>query len=534
MPRRDDPALRRLVNAVLWPGFLGTDVPGWLRRDLDEGLAGAVLFAQNLGDDDQRRRLAASLHAGRDDVFVGIDEEGGNVTRLEAGSGSSLPGAWQLGHLDDVSLTEAVGAELARRSLAAGANVVLAPVADVNVDPRNPVIGVRSYGTDPGLVSRHVAAQVRGIQRGGAAACAKHFPGHGDTHVDSHYALPTVDLSVEEIERLHLAPFRAAIEAGVASIMTGHLVVPEWGDLPATLNPAILGRLRELGFEGAIVTDALDMAAVRATVGAGPGAVLALRAGADLLCIGNPTNPGAAAAPDQDERDIDEVRDAILGALVDGELAVEVLERAAARVAVLAESVRTPVGVADAATSGFDAGAGASSDGSTDASFGASSDASFDAREVARAAITVHGALPDLGAARLVLDARRATTLAVDTDADVASTIAAGGRVVRIDPVAVPADQLVPAVERAVDGVTGIVATGIVVLVDALDASAAQRAVVEAVAGRGDAVVVHVGVPSDSRVAGLPVVETRAASRLAAVAAAEVLGGSLPLGGSRP
>ena len=197
-----DPALRALVGGVLWPGYLGRSLPVWLRRELaDGGLAGAVLFSHNLGDAAERAALAAELRGIRPGLVVGIDEEGGNVTRVEATTGSTLPGAAQLGFVDDPDATAAVGRALAERSLAVGANVVLAPVADVNTDPRNPVIGVRAFGDEPGIVSRHVAAAVRGIQSSGAAACVKHFPGHGDTHVDSHHALPTLAIGPDERRR---------------------------------------------------------------------------------------------------------------------------------------------------------------------------------------------------------------------------------------------------------------------------------------------------------------------------------------------
>jgi hypothetical protein len=146
-----DPALRALVGGVLWPGFLGRSLPAWLRRELaDGGLAGVVLFSHNLGDDAERAALAAELHSIRSGLVVGIDEEGGNVTRVEATTGSTLPSAAQLGFVDDPDATAAVGRALAERSLAVGANVVLAPVADVNTDPRNPVIGVRAFGDEPG------------------------------------------------------------------------------------------------------------------------------------------------------------------------------------------------------------------------------------------------------------------------------------------------------------------------------------------------------------------------------------------------
>ncbi len=406
--------------------------------------------------------------------------------------------------MDDTDATAAVGRALAERSLAVGANVVLAPVADVNTDPRNPVIGVRAFGDEPGVVSRHVAAAVRGIQSAGAAACVKHFPGHGDTHVDSHHALPTLTIDPDEIERMHLPPFMAAIDAGVAAVMTGHLVVPAWGAAPATLNPAVLGRLRDLGFEGVIVTDALDMAAVRETVGAGPGAVQALLAGADLLCIGNPRNPGAASAADQDERDFREVQSAILAALDDGTLPVAVLERAAERVRALGAAL---------------AGGGFTGDASgADAAHPGAGRMPLDAASVARAALSVDGPIHPAAGPRTVLDVRGRPTIAVDGDADyVAGTLADGGRIVRLDVAHVAGADARPTVaEVAADP------GALVVLVDAVGADTAQRDVIEQLAiARPDAVVVNVGMPGGRL--PLAAVHTRAASRLAAEVASDLL-----------
>ncbi|WP_448006086.1 glycoside hydrolase family 3 protein [Agromyces bauzanensis] len=497
----NDPALRRLVGGVLWPGYLGREVPGWLRRELaDGGLAGVVLFSHNLPS-------VAAFRDLRPGLLVGIDEEAGNVTRLEAGTGSTLPGAAQLGFVDDPDATTAVGRELAERSLAVGANVVLAPVADVNTDPRNPVIGVRAFGSTPELVSRHVAAAVRGIQSAGAAACVKHFPGHGDTHLDSHLALPRLTLDPDEIERMHLPPFQAAIDAGVAAVMTGHLVVPAWGDAPATLNPAVLGRLRVMGFDGVIVTDALDMAAVRETVGAGPGAVQALLAGADLLCVGNPRNPGTAAAPDQDQRDFREVQLAILAAIDDGALPVAVLERAAARVGALGAAL---------AGGGFTGERGRVTD---------AAGTTLDAASVARAAITADAWFAPVPAPRIVLDVRARATVAVDGAGDhVADALAAGGEVVRLDGGAGPA--LRPAVAAVAEREDPLV-----VLVDAVGPHSAQRDVIEQLGAiRPGAVVVNVGVPGGPL--PLAALHTRAASRLAAEAADAVLaaGGRLEAG----
>lgn len=322
--------LDRLSHTVLFPGFAGTqEPPVWLRARLRRGLGGVVLFSRNIESVAQTRALTDQLRAERRELLVATDEEGGDVTRLHAATGSPHPGALALGHQDDPKLTASVAAAIAGELSCAGIDWNLAPVSDVNNNPANPVIGVRSFGADPQLVARHVAAYVRATQQRGIIACAKHFPGHGDTAVDSHLGLPVLGADQTELEAVHLAPFRAAIAAGVRSVMTGHLLVPAWdNDLPATLSEQILtGVLRgRLGFTGVIMTDALEMAGVAGTVGIERGTVLALRAGADALCLG-----GGLADDDVVAR----TQGAILAAVRSGELPVERLRAAAERIAVL-------------------------------------------------------------------------------------------------------------------------------------------------------------------------------------------------------
>jgi beta-N-acetylhexosaminidase len=312
--------LERLASRCIFPGFEGPVVPDWVRRRLADGLGGVVLYAWNVESEDQVRALTGDLRSEQPDVLVAIDEEGGDVTRLEAGTGSSYPGAAALGVVDDAELTERVSASLGAELARVGVNWDFAPVADVNTNPQNPVIGVRSFGSDEDLVARHVAASVRGIQSAGVAACAKHFPGHGDTSVDSHLALPVVDA----VDRAALAPFRAAIAAGVGSIMSAHIVVRALGEIPATMSGAILGDLLrgELGFDGMIVTDALEMKAISETVGVEEGAVRALAAGADGLCLGH----------DLFDESVVRVRDALVDAVRNGRIPDERLAEAAGRV----------------------------------------------------------------------------------------------------------------------------------------------------------------------------------------------------------
>jgi beta-N-acetylhexosaminidase len=277
-----------LAAAVLLPSFPGTEPPDWVRRFLADGGGGITLFSYNGPD---YAAVCSSLRQERPDLLLAIDEEGGDVTRLESEHGSSFPGNAALGAIDDVEATECVAEAIGAALAEAGVNWNFAPVADVTV-PGNPVIGVRSFGSDAGLVARHTAAYVRGLQRAGVAACAKHFPGHGSTEQDSHLELPTVTGDVEA----GLEPFRAAVDAGTRSVMTAHIRVPSYGDDPATINPGVLALLRDMGFDGVIVSDALEMKGLSGARGVEDAAVLALEAGCDALCVGHDLHDEAVSA----------------------------------------------------------------------------------------------------------------------------------------------------------------------------------------------------------------------------------------------
>ena len=349
MPNHGD--LPDLAATVLQPGFEGTSVPDWVRRRLAEGLGGVALFARNVETPAQVAALTAQLRAERPDVIVAIDEEAGDVTRFESRHGSSRPGNLGLGAIDDTELTHAVARDLGLELAHAGITLDYAPDTDVNSNADNPVIGVRAFGAEPGLVARHGAAWISGLQEAGVAACAKHFPGHGDTAVDSHHDVPVINRSRERLAEVELVPFRAAIAAGVQSIMTGHLLVPAYDpDLPATLSRRILtGLLREeLGFQGLIVTDGIEMQGVRRAYGLEGATVRALAAGADAICVGG---------DHADEHTALRLRDAIVAAVRSGELSEERLRDAAARVRKLAAwtlETQTAIGaraLADAAGS---------------------------------------------------------------------------------------------------------------------------------------------------------------------------------------
>lgn len=317
--------LRRSALACIWPGFPGYEAPDWVRRRLAEGMGGVCLFGWNVRDVDQVAELTASLRAENPAVLVSTDEEGGDVTRLELATGSSFPGNWALGVVDDVRVTEEVATAIGSLCARAGVNLDLAPVADVNSNPANPVIGIRSFGAEPELVARHVAAFVQGLQRCRVAACAKHFPGHGDTSQDSHHELARAEGDLDAA----LVPFRAAIDADVKAIMTAHIVVPAHGDAPATVSKELLaGVLRgDLGFDGLVVTDALEMRGLADSVGIEEGAVRAIEAGADALCLGH----------DLADEAVESVCAAITSAVESGRLPLERLGEARDRIAAVAE-----------------------------------------------------------------------------------------------------------------------------------------------------------------------------------------------------
>ncbi|WP_416968676.1 glycoside hydrolase family 3 protein [Streptomyces sp. 4F14] len=337
--------------AVLQPGFTGTTAPDWLLRRLDEGLTSVGLFARNIAGPEQLSDLTAELRKARPEVVVAVDEEGGDVTRLEARRGSSFPGNLALGVVDDTDLTYGVAAELGRRLAACGVTLDWAPSADVNTDPDNPVIGVRSFGADPALVARHTAAYVTGLQSAGVAACAKHFPGHGDTSVDSHESLPRIDVPYEVLAARDLPPFRAAIAAGTRAIMTAHILTPALDPTrPATLSRRTLDLLRrDLAYDGLIITDGMEMRAIADTYGIERGTVLAIAAGADAICVGGGLS---------DDETVTRLRDALIAAVHTGDLPEERLAEAADRVRALAAWTRRGARGHSEAGGGVGAGVG--------------------------------------------------------------------------------------------------------------------------------------------------------------------------------
>jgi len=342
-------------------------VPDWVRSRLRAGLGSVALFGSNVESPGQVRSLTDVLRDARPQVLVATDEEAGDVTRLYAAAGAPWPGNAALGVVDDVRLTELVAAGVGAELAAAGIDIDLAPVVDVNSNPDNPVIGVRSFGAAPAVVARHARAFVAGLQAAGVGACAKHFPGHGDTAVDSHVGLPVVDVPIEVLRARELVPFAEAVAAGSVAVMTSHVLLPALdAGLPATLSARTLGVLRrDLGFDGVVVSDALDMAGASTGRGVPAAAVAALGAGCDLLCLG----------ADCAESDVEAVVAAIVAAVATGALAEARLASAAGRVRAARRRI----------------------DGLRAAPAGRAADGLAAGREVARRAVAVEtGALPDL------------------------------------------------------------------------------------------------------------------------------------------
>ena len=270
----------RVVMVDIEGRQLDADTAAFLR---EHRIRAVCLFRKNLGTEAEIRQLTADLRATLGEgALIAMDQEGGSSVR--ALSLPQAPGAMALGAAGDEALAERVGAGVARGLRYLGINWNFAPVLDINNNPANPVIGERSFGADPFTVARLAGAWMRGATAQGVACCGKHFPGHGDTHTDSHHALPVVDKPLAALEALELLPFRA-LAPHAPSIMTAHILYPQIDpEHPATLSrPVLTGLLRErIGYDGVVITDALLMKAVHERYGHGRAAVLALQAGADM------------------------------------------------------------------------------------------------------------------------------------------------------------------------------------------------------------------------------------------------------------
>jgi beta-N-acetylhexosaminidase len=278
------------LGALLTVGIPGPTLDGETRDILAEiEPGGVILFRRNVGESsvEQIAELVAELHRLPSAPLVSIDHEGGRVMRFGAPF-THFPPAAAIGQHRDPRLAEQVGLAMARELRSVGIDLSYAPVLDVDSNPANPVIGNRSFASDPEVVTEMALALALGLQAGGVIPCGKHFPGHGDTAVDSHYDLPVVRRSRAQLEQVELRPFRAAIAAGLPMLLTAHVIYTALdSERPATLSPLIVDDLlrQQCGYDGVLGSDDLEMRAITGHRGIGVAAVAALQAGVDILLV---------------------------------------------------------------------------------------------------------------------------------------------------------------------------------------------------------------------------------------------------------
>ena len=346
----------RQVGQRFMVGFEGLSASAdvrWLIRSL--GAGHIILFARNVDRPEQVADLVRELQGVARDagherpLLVAVDQEGGRVARLRE-PWTLWPPARIVGRAGSEGLASRAGEAIAAELSACGIHFDCAPVVDVDSNKANPVIGDRSFGEDPELVGRLAAAFIQGLQGGGVAAAAKHFPGLGDTAVDSHLDLPRVEHDRSRLEAVELRPFRRAIEAGVASVMTAHVLASALDEtLPGTLSPRVVSDVlrKDLGFRGVVVSDDLEMKAVATRWRPGVAAVLAAKAGCDIVSV-------CARAEAQAE-----AIEAVIRAVEAGELASSSMDDADARIRLLKQRFASPYGDPDPAAARQAAGASA-------------------------------------------------------------------------------------------------------------------------------------------------------------------------------
>ena len=330
-------ALADRAGELLVCGFDGTEPSAEILELIGAGLGGVILFRKNCVDAGQvleltNRLQEAARAAGHErPLLIAIDQEQGRVVRITEGV-TVFPARGAIARAGDPELVGRVAEAVGRELLALGVNWNLAPVADVLSVPDCPV-GNRSFGAEPEAVAAMVAAYVRGARRAGIRTSAKHFPGHGATGKDSHFTTPTIERSRAELERCDLIPFRAAIAAGVSSVMTTHITFPALDPAaPATVSPAVLGGLLrgDLGFDGVVISDDLEMAGIALKAPLLHGALAALRAGCDILIASRMLLP---------QRDLPGLLAGMQRAIAAGEIPPQLIEGALGRVRRLREGL---------------------------------------------------------------------------------------------------------------------------------------------------------------------------------------------------
>ncbi len=280
--------VRYSAAQLLTVGFFEQHLSDSLKQLIDEGVSGVVLFARNIDTPAQVAELIQDIkrYAGRP-IYVGLDQEGGLVQRLRQGF-SRVPPMRALGSIGDVDLARRLGHHIGRELRAVGIDVNYAPILDVDTNPNNPIIGNRSFSRDARLVGELGVALGQGLESAGVASCGKHFPGHGDTEQDSHQELPRLSHAMARLDEVELVPFRSWVAAGLASVMTAHVIFePLDAEYPATMSrPVLHGILREqMGYEGLIITDDIEMKAIADHYGYDEAALRGVDAGVDnFLC----------------------------------------------------------------------------------------------------------------------------------------------------------------------------------------------------------------------------------------------------------
>lgn len=287
----DKMTLEEKVGQMFIMGFEGYTMDENITRLLTEKhLGGVILFSQNIDTIKQTRTLISNLEAANNSkakLFMSLDEEGGTVSRIPKEMGA-FEAAWQVGAVNDLAYAFNHGSAIGEAVKSLGFNMDFAPVLDVNSNPNNPVIGGRAFSSDPQVV-KAVGTQVfKGINAAGVISVGKHFPGHGDTDVDSHYGLPIINKTKEELENLELIPFRYAIEEGIPAIMVSHLLLPQLDEYHvASMSKAIVTDLlrKTLNFKGVVVTDDMIMEGAKEEFTTAEGTVKAIEAGVDVIII---------------------------------------------------------------------------------------------------------------------------------------------------------------------------------------------------------------------------------------------------------
>ena len=326
---------REKIGQLFMVGFLGTSVTPDLASFIKQYKPGGViLFSRNLESVEQMVDLTNKLQAcsPHSPLLISIDQEGGRVSRLPKGF-TIFPSCSLLGRSNSTELAYAAGATIAKELRAVGVNMNMAPVLDVNSNPDNPVIGDRAFGTTPDVVCELGIATAAGLQDNGVVACGKHFPGHGDTNTDSHKELPVVEATRERLEAIEFLPFRRAVQRGVASLMTAHVLYRALDrELPATLSPTIINDFlrQELQYDGVVLTDDLEMHAIIDHFGVEDAAVRAVLAGCDMVLICKDRDREVAAF------------EAVEQAVASGTISTERLDLSAARIVRLKNRFVTP------------------------------------------------------------------------------------------------------------------------------------------------------------------------------------------------